>query len=143
MKGSARENLFLEKVSPRTIQSPILLTRILVTEDEGLAVGTLDHSRVRLVRANTDSLESTVVALAGVVCTLGNGALDHAVLIVLIHFCHSFRYNEFLKSKIPFILFTVHQHPIHISRNLFLREYCGGISPLHSLPYSEALPWCE
>ena len=83
--GKSARNPFYQKGVSRIIKQ-ILLTRILVAEDEGLAVGALNHSGILLVRTDADSLKGAVVALAGVVCTLGNCALDHVVLVCLIHF---------------------------------------------------------
>lgn len=79
-----------------------LLTLLLVAEDEGFTIGTLDHSRILLMTAYADSFKGTVVALAGVVSTLCYGTFDHAVSILLIHFQYPFKdtscYGLFLKS---------------------------------------------
>jgi len=77
---------FSRKSFPSHICLIFLLTLILVAENEGLAVGALDHSGILLVRAYTDSLKGTVIALAGVVRTLCYGTLDLTVHVCLIHF---------------------------------------------------------
>ena len=86
-----RGNPFSQKrVPPHNLLIKTLLTRVLVAEDEGFAIGTLDHSGVLLVGTHADSLKGAVVALAGVVSALGNGALDLVVGVVLVHFHNPF-----------------------------------------------------
>ena len=53
---------------------------------KGLAIGALDHCGILLVAANSDLIKSAVVAIAGVICTLGYGTFDLRILTVLINF---------------------------------------------------------
>lgn len=56
----------------------------LALEHKGLAVSALDHRRVCLVGSYANTLKSAEIALAGMVCTLADGALDMAVLVCFV-----------------------------------------------------------
>lgn len=101
-KGYGGTLFFSKKGFPRLFAYYLLLTRVLVAEDEGLAIGTLDHSGILFVGTHADSFESAVVAFAGVVSALGNGALDLVVGVGLIHFLNPFEssYCEIIRLHI-------------------------------------------
>lgn len=63
-----------------------LLTAVLVSENEGLAVYTLADCGVLFVSTYLDLVKSTVVSICGMVSALSYTAFDTLIGVCLIHF---------------------------------------------------------
>ena len=66
---------------------PVFVSR---SENERLAVDALRHGRVRLMRADPDFIERTVVLAARVIRALLDGTFDTMVLLAIVHFYDPF-----------------------------------------------------
>lgn len=60
---------------------------------EGLAVGALVHGGITLMGANQNAVQSAVIAVRAVVCTLMHGTFD-ALICFAIHNVSSFSYDR-------------------------------------------------